>query len=488
MSLTTQARHLAKISQLNRKTELPDDIDAIIGYSPRPLQAEMSEKERRFNVEVLHRRFGKTVMKIRKLITRAVECPFDEGRYAYLAPTYAAAEDIAWVYLETYAKRLYDHLGLSHDKWIDKSKLAVWVPTRNGSRARIRLYGVDSPKQRLRGLYLDGVVFDEFAWIPWSVWAQQVRPMLADDVRQGEDIAGRPNQWADFIFTPFGRNHAHTMFSRAKIWFEGGAVVDKNEVTGEEERTYRNDWACFLYRASDTGIINRMELADALRDMGQSKYDQEFECSFDAAVEGAIWAREVEKLRTGGRILSIPITPHLPVNTAWDLGWDSATAIWFFQVHRGEVRFVDYYEASGAGLEHYADILAEKDYTYGRHYFPHDVEVGELGTGKSRKSILQQLGLRVTTNKKRPNKDDSIEMARVFFARCYFDDSRCMEGLDRLALYRRKYDEKNQVFRVKPLGDWASHGADAFIEAAAGTRADNMFSNPEAGRPPVSEM
>lgn len=469
MSLLGKAKQLADLIETTRPVELPDDFDQIIGYRPRPLQAELNSRDRRFNMRVLHRRFGKTVMEVRKLCNHAHFCPFENGRYAYLAPTYSQAEDIAWVYLESYHQKFCDAAGLDARKWQDKSKLAVWFPTRKGSKARVRLYGVDSPKQRIRGLYLDGVVFDEWAWIPMSVWTEQVRPMLSDDVRQGVDELGRSNQWADFIFTPAGRNHAYTMFRKAQIWDRGLPVVEKTN-EGVEEEVFRDDWSAALYKASETGIITARELRDARSDMTQAKYDQEYECSFDAAVEGAIFAEQIEELRSRGRIQRIPYNPLLPVNTAWDLGWDDATAIWFWQERGEEPAFIDYYEASGAPLTHYADILADKRYRYGYHLFPHDVAVHEIGSGKSRESILRELGIRVSIVPKVKVKSDAISAGQALLPRCAFDEVHCAEGLDRLALYRREYDEKNQVFRQNPLHDWASHGADAFMTAALGRR------------------
>jgi hypothetical protein len=468
-SLLSRAQELAKYGEAKTHTLPPDDIDAVIGYNPRPLQRQIEEEERRFNVEVLHRRFGKTVMKVRKLIHRAAYCPFRMGRYAYLAPTYSQAEDIAWLYLSDFASKIYAELGLREKDWTDKSKLAVYIPCRNGEAARVRLYGVDSPKQRIRGLYLDGAVFDEFAWIPWSVWSEQVRPMLSDDVRQGHDELGRLNQWADFIFTPAGRNHAYTVFRKADQWTRGQPVVETDPETQEEKEVFRDDWYATKMPASETGILGRKELQDALHDMGRSKYDQEYECSFDAAVEGAILAQEIEEAKQQGRVGYFPWNKLLPVHTAWDLGWDDATAIWFFQQMNDTVRVIDYYEAHGAGLDHYADVLAKRGYRYGYMFFPHDVAVHDLGSGKSRESILRELGIRPTTVPKH-SLVDGIPAMQALIPRCEFHEPTVAEGLDRLALYRREKDERRGVMREKPLHDWASHGADAFRILAMGLR------------------
>lgn len=467
MSLQAAVKRIEKIAQEKARAEaiagLPDDIREVTGYTPREFQAQLEERERRFNVEVLHRRAGKTVGKINKLIERAVECPFPDGRYAYAAPTYGQAEDITWHYLEQYASKIP---GAREEK----GKLAYWLPTRIGSVARIRLYGLDSPKQRMRGLYLDGAVLDEYPWIPPSAWNQQIRPMLMDENRRGVDRFGRRNQWCDFIFTPFGRNHAHTMYRNALLWMAGQAVRIKDPLADAEQDVYSDEWFAYMLKASESGILSADELAAARVEMGISKYEQEMECSFDAAVEGAIFARALEEARQQGRITAVSWNKLLPVSTAWDLGWDDATAIWFFQQLGEQVRFIDYYEATGADLSHYADVMAAKGYRYGYNLLPHDVEVHELGSGKSRRQILTQLGVRVTTVPQYKPKQDGIPAAQALIARASFDAEKCADGLDRLALYRREYDEKNQIFRENPVHDWASHGASAMMQCALGIR------------------
>ncbi len=470
MSVLGQAKVLAKIAQGNITLPPDFDIEAAMATEGitglKPLQEKLDGELKRFNVLVMHRRFGKTVMCVRRLIKKAWLCPFLDGRYAYLAPTYSQAEDIAWSYLKSFTEKIPGNL-------VQESKLAVWIPTKRGSRARIRLYGVDSPKQRLRGLYLDGCVEDEFPEFPPSVWTEQVRPMLSDSDRHGVDEDGDPNQWDIKIGTPKGRNYFHTMYRRADMWSRGEGVVIADPETGVTETVFREDYYAALYRASETGILTATELKSARLDQGPAKYDQEYECSFDAAVEGAIYARMLEAARQAGRVVTFPVNPMLGVYTGWDLGWDDATAIWFAQMGPDGPRLIDYYEASGYPLEHYADVLEQKDYRYIKHFLPHDVETTELGSGKSRKSILQRLGVRVTTVK-RHVPWDGIAVAQALIPTCWFHEGKCSEGLDRLALYRREYDERRQVFREKPLHDWASHGADAFRSLAMGLRAGNL--------------
>jgi hypothetical protein len=158
-------------------------------------------------------------------------------------------------------------------------------------------------------------------------------------------------------------------------------------------------------------------------------------------------------------------------HTAWDLGIDDATAIWFYQQVGKEVRLIDYYEASGVGLDHYASVLKEKGYVYGKHFLPHDAEVKELGTGRSRVETLAGFGIRVEVVKMQ-RVEDGINAVRQLLPRCWFDVDRCKQGLDALRLYRKEWDDKTQTFRLRPLHDWTSHAADAIRYMALSIRDD----------------
>jgi phage terminase large subunit len=468
--ILAQAKRLAKAHQSTSAVVIPDDVRGAMGYKPRPIQAALDGYDRRFNVRVLHRRFGKTVREVAKLIERATLCPYPNGRYAYMAPTYGLAEDIAWLYLKDFHGNLMRACGRDPEPLQQQGKLAVMVPTRNGNWSRVRLYGVDSPKQRIRGLYLDGGVGDEWAWIPPSVFNQQVRPMLSDKERGGLDLAGNRNQWFDFIFTPFGRNHAYRLYKDAEAWGAGKPVKQFDPAVDGEVDIYSDEWDARLYKASETGVITPSELASARVSMGPAKFAQEYDCSFDAAVEGAIYAKAVQELRDRGRIGEFPMLPLLPVNTAWDLGYDDATAIWFYQETAGQVRIIDYIEIVGASLERIVEKLAEKNYRYGHHLLPWDVVVGELGTGKTRASILKELGVRVTPVAKPKNWTDRVAAADAMLPLCVFNETTCADGIDRICLYRREYVELNGVYREKAIHDYNSHGADALGTLAMGRR------------------
>jgi phage terminase large subunit len=393
-----------------------------IPYEPRPAFLPFHTRKARWSVIVAHRRAGKTVACVNELIKAAIDSDKKDGRYAYIAPQFNQAKDIAWLYLQRYA-------GVIPGASFNESELRVDLP--NGSR--IRLYGADNP-DRLRGIYLDGVILDEYADMRPSVWGEVIRPLLAD--RQG---------WAVFIGTPKGHNAFYDVWEKA------------------DESWYR-----LRLRASETGLIDPEELAGARSQMTEDQYQQEFECSFEAAIMGAYYGKEMRLAEDEQRIIKVPYEAGVEVITAWDLGIGDSTAIWFAQVVGREPRLVDYYEASGAGLDHYMRVLKERPYTYGTHLLPHDAEVTELGTGLSRVEVMRNLGMRHYRIVPKLPVDDGIQAARLFLRKCVFDREKCKQGIEALKQYRTEYDEKAKAFKQRPLHDWTSHAADAFRYLALG--------------------
>lgn len=389
----------------------------------RPLHA----SRKRWAVAVAHRRAGKTVACINHLLRDAIRCPHPEPRLAYVAPFSNQAKDVAWSYLKHFA-------GVIPGLTAMETELRVDLP--NGGR--VRLYGADNA-DRLRGLYLDGVVLDEYGDMAPRVWPEVIRPTLAD--REG---------WAIFIGTPRGRNHFADQWQRA----------------GSDP-----DYLALMLKASETGILKKAELEAARAEMTPAQYAAEFECSFDAAVPGAYYAAEFERIAETGRITRVPWDPAQPVTTAWDLGVGDSTAIWFAQRAGREVHLIDYAEASGVGLDHYAKLLSEKPYAYEQHLLPHDAMARELGTGLTRIEMLQRLGLTPTVLKAQ-SVEDGINAARLLLASCWFDAENCAEGLAALRQYRSEFDELRSTFRPRPRHDWTSHAADAFRYLALGWKRD----------------
>ena len=399
-------------------------VELVSPYEVRDQFKPLHSRTTRWFIGVAHRRAGKTVADINELVIGALKCTLPNPRFAYVAPQLNQAKDIAWVYLKEYTAFLRPKINESE----------LWVELPGG--ARIRIYGADNP-DRLRGIYLDGVVLDEFGDMDPTIWTQVIRPALSD--RKG---------WACFIGTPKGKNTFH------RLW---------TEAEGDP------DWTRLMLKASETGLLDEKELTDARRMMSEDEYAQEYECSFEAAVKGAYYGKEMNEADEGNRITGVPHDPRLPVHTAWDLGVADSTVIWFVQVAGREVRFIDALKGEGVGLDWYAKELQKRDYLWGNHYLPHDVEVRELGTGKSRKEVLDGLGIRATVCPNIPIAD-GIQAVRMLLPTCWFDKAKCKDGIEALRMYRREYDEKRQEFRVNPLHDWTSHYADAARYFAVGHR------------------
>ena len=404
-------------------------LTVTIPYKPRPLQRRFHDERTRFCVLLCHRRFGKTVAAVNDLVRQALRTERKDWRAAYAAPFYSQAKAVAWDYLKKFPAPL-------PAVQYNESELRCDLP--NG--ARIRLFGTDNA-QALRGMYLDDLVLDEPADMGRTVWTQVLRPMLAD--RQGRAL---------FCGTPQGTDNL-----LYDVWQQAGA--DQSGL-----------WSRFRFPASETGYLPQAELEAARQSMDEAEYAQEFECSFAAAVRGAYYAELIDAAEVAGRIRDITVEPQLPVHTAWDLGMDDATAIWFFQVEpSGDWRFVDYYEASGEGLAHYAKVLQDKGYLYGTHVAPHDIRVRELGTGKSRWERASELGIRFAIAPQL-QVSDGIDAVRHKLPRCWFDSTRCADGVRALRTYRKEWREKNNVYADRPRHDWTSHCADAMRYAVTGFR------------------
>ena len=399
-------------------------ITKTIQYRPRKLVKDFHNRTERYAVIVAHRRFGKTVAAINDLIKDALTIPRKNVRVAYIAPYYRQAKAIAWDYLLEYTR---DIEGAE----ANASELRVDFP--NGSR--IRLFGGDN-YDAMRGLYFDSVVLDEPADFPANAWPTVIRPCLSD--RKGR---------ATFIGTPKGKNDFWEIYNNAQD---------------------NPDWFSCMFRADQTDILDDEELADALETMGEERYSQEYLCSFEAAIQGAYYAKEMKIAQEKGRITNVPYDTNIGVWTAWDLGVGDSTAIFFAQYVGKEIHIINYYENSGVGLDHYAKVLNELDYFYEGHILPHDVAVRELGTGKSRLEVLETLGLHGIEIAPRLGLEDGIQQARAMIGKCWFDQKNCSRGIEALLQYRRQFDEKLKAWKSRPLHDWTSHGADAFRYLAVG--------------------
>ena len=387
--------------------------------------------QHRFVVGVAHRRMGKTVAALNQLIKSSLENGQQSPRYAYIAPTYSQAKRVAWDYLTHFVRPLNAEANIT--------ELRVDFLGR-----RIQLYGSDNPDS-LRGQYFDGVVLDEIGDQNPKIWNEIIRPSLAD--RKGYCL---------FIGTPKGNNHFKDLYDRA----------DKEE-----------GWAALQFRASETKLIDEEELQSARKEMGDDKFNQEFECSFNAAVEGSYYGKIIGELEEKNRMCEITRDDLCQTYVAWDLGMGDSSALWVAQNAGQEVRLMDYVENHGQGLDWYVNWLKDNKWETAEQLLPHDVAVRELGTGKSRLEVLRESGLNVKVLP-RLSVDDGIQSVRRLLPRCWFNIPQVKQGLDCLRNYRREHDEKRNVFFDKPLHDWASHGSDSFRYLALGMEQTNTWSQP----------
>lgn len=252
-------------------------------------------------------------------------------------------------------------------------------------------------------------------------------------------------------------------------WQEPGYALDPEgvEISGPLERYF-----------DDLARIHHIELTPAQRAWYATKHKtqgadmkREYPATpaeaFAAAVQGAYFGDLMAQADEEGRIGKEPWNPKYPVHTAWDLGLDDCTAIWFFQREGQAWRFIDFYQASGKALPHYAKELDRRPYRYGDCILPHDGNARDLGTGLTRAQTLQNNGVKRVRVMDLRGKGTSINGSRLVLPMSYFDAERCAEGLQALRSYRREWDDKLGTWRDEPRHDWASHPADAYAEAAA---------------------
>lgn len=390
-----------------------------IEYDPREQFIPFHQRTTRWGCMVVHRRAGKTVACVNDLGAKALYTTKKDGRFGYIAPFYRQAKDVAWGYLKSFLAPAINR--------IRESELRVELI--NG--AWITLYGADNP-DALRGLYFDGVILDEFGDCRPSLWGQVILPTLVD--RRG---------WAVFIGTPKGKNEFYRIYQRS--------------------RKERDRWYSLLLPASQSGLIAEEELDEVKLQMSEEQYEQEMECSFDAALPGTYYAKHIQMAEAEGRVHPIAYNAERKVSVGADLGRKDSTALWFYQEYPDGILILDFEEGQGEDAEYYIDLLIGKGYDYEDIWLPHDAKAKTLST---RRSTLEQLHDAKLPVRLAPKLDlqDGIEAVRHILPSCHFnsDCPRMEQGLDALRSYKRKFNEAAKVFLNNPDHDWASHPADGF--------------------------
>lgn len=399
---------------------LAEDIapPIVIPYSPRSYFKSLHASRKRWKFVVAHRRAGKTVALSNHIIKKALENPrkWPPPRYAYIGPSFAQAKDLVWGYFKHYTGTL---------PAVDTSEgeLQVVLPT----GAMINLYGGAAAYQRMRGLYFDGVVADEYALLNSSMLGSVVRPCLADY-----------NGWGIFSGTSNGDDHFHDLKK----------LAEKNT----------DEWDIFSIPISATGeeALSRQEVEEMRGMMTPEEFAREMECSFDAPVEGSYYGEVMNEISIAGHITGVAWDPTVPCFTIWDLGIDDEMVVWVCQLVGRELHAIDYIAATGKGLEWFARKLQEMGYFYAVHVPPPDIKARELGTGVSRYEILLKLF---------PNTpificpehrvEDGITAARATIRMTWFDAVKCAPGISALRNYHKSKTGN-------PVHNWASHPSDAY--------------------------
>ena len=388
---------------------------------------------------VWHRRSGKDDVCLHRTAIAAHE---RVGTYWYMLPEQAQGRKAIWDAVNPRTgKRRIDEAFPEDLREATRSQ-EMLIKFRCGSTWQV--VGSDNYNS-LVGSPPVGIVGSEWALAKPAAWAY-LRPILQEN-----------GGWAVFNTTPRGKNHAHRMLDGARgdaSWFTQVLTAKQTDVFTSEQLDQEKRELMREYGAA----------------VGLQMFDQEYMCSFDQPVVGAIYAAELSDAKAEGRVRNVPYDPALPVQTWWDIGGagkgGDATAIWFVQVLGAEVRCIRYYEANGQAFSHYVDVIERTKYRFGKHWLPHDARAKALGTGKSIEEMAREQLPGDVAIAPAVNVEDRINAARMLFPRVYFDATNCADGLDALSNYRREWVDKLGQLSAQPLHDWASHGSDAFGEIA----------------------
>jgi len=426
------------------------EIEIPYNWSPRSYQLDAwkyYENGGRRAVEVWHRRAGKDLFAINLIVKAMIQRP---GLYWHLLPTYRQGRKIVWNGFTKDGRKFLDHFP--KDLIASKNDTEMRIILKNG--AIYQVVGTDDTDS-LVGTNPFGCVFSEYSLQDPGAW-DLVRPILAEN-----------DGWALFIYTPRGNNHGkrlHEMAKKNPKWHH--AVL---KAGSGPESTKRDD---------DTPVISDEVIQDE-REAGMSEelIDQEFYCSFDSPVVGAYYGKQMLEMLQGipKRITNVPYEPKIPVHTAWDLGMNDSTSIIFFQQINAEVRIMDYLEDNGEGLQYYIKEMDKKNYVYGDHFAPHDINVKEFTAGgKSRLEVARALGVRFKMVQ-RHEIEDGIQAVRDILPRVWIDETKCERLIDALCNYKKKWNDDMKTYSNTPDHDWSSHACDAMRYLAWGFRTQKKY-------------
>jgi phage terminase large subunit len=402
-----------------------DGVISLNLFKPRsyqlPIFDAIENKNYKRVLAILPRRAGKDVCGFNLMVRAALRTV---GVYYYIFPTFAQAKRVIWDSITNEGKRFLDYIPLELVKQEYSHEMKIKLI--NGSL--IQLVGSDN-YDSLMGTNPRGVVFSEYALQDPRAY-QYIRPILTAN-----------NGWALFLSTPRGKNHLYELYQIANNspeWFSYKLTIDDTQHIPPLE----------IEREKSEGI------------MSEDLIQQEYYTSFSLGVEGAYYAKYLDRMRLKGQIGIVPWEPSFKVHTAWDLGIRDATSIIFFQISGQVIRIIDCYENSKEGLEHYIKIINGHPYTYGKHIAPHDIAQHEWTSGQTRLEKARQLGISFIVSDKH-RVEDGIESVRSTFSKIWIDEKACAPLIKALGNYRQEYDVKRRIYQSHPLHDWSSHYADS---------------------------
>jgi hypothetical protein len=383
-------------------------------------------------IEIAHRRWGKDEVAL------AASCELAHRRtasYWHCLPEYAQARKALWTAVNAHTGKRRILEAFPGPLIENMNEQEMFIRLKCGSTWQ--LIGSDRYDATV-GAGPAGIVYSEWALANPSAWAYH-RPMLEEN-----------NGWAAFITTPRGRNHAHAMYEMARAsprWFaEVSTVGDTGALTAEQLVEAKSEYIA-LYG----------------EDVGLAQFEQEYNCSFNAAILGAFYAKEMLAVRREGRVSEIEAVPGRPVHTAWDIGRRDDTAVWWFQVVGAQLFILDCYSSPGAGPDHFDLVkarFAEHGWKKGIDFVPHDAKVEEWGTGRTRIETMRSHDLNPYLCAD-ASKLDGINAVRLTLPRCVFHPRCEAVGMAALEMYRREWDDEKKTFGTSEVHDWTSHLSDA---------------------------
>ena len=405
-----------------------------------------------------HRRSGKDLTFVNFLMLMAYYHRI--GTYWYMFPFLKQAKQVVWDGMDDAGRRFVDYFPSEIIYDTNESELQIILrnPDTDGPGSIIQLMGADKFAKSSVGPNPVGIGLSEYAISSKMEQAYHyVMPMLSQN-----------GGWAVMLTTPRGKNHAYQMWQIAREnathWFTSLKTVDDTRRDSDFDKVNPR------FEYNSPVVSHEMIERDKRDGMTEEMIQQEYYCSFNAPIEGAYFAKQIDLLRRQGRITRVPWEPTLPVETWWDIGHDDSTVIWFVQKLFREIRCVDYYTNRLQPFTHYTSILREGHrglYSYGQHIGPHDLEVKEWFANKTRRETAADMGVNFRIVDKPLDKLEPIEMVRNLLPRCLFDEKSCRRGIDALETYHAEYDPDNKVLSTKPEHDWSSDTADAFMTGAS---------------------